>query len=132
MPINGLSRDSKLTLAITAALFAFLVIACIGGSSAKCTGNLVVNGVTYSGYDKNEADAKRNTCAKYCIEGDPQMEAMYRIWLNSRTEKQRKRVRKGVKGKWDALYADERIKRYVESCERRCLNERSVAVTCSK
>lgn len=108
-----------------------LVLGCFFGGK-QCTGELTVEGKRYSGIDQNEADARRNTCAKYCIEGDPEMDAMYRVWLDSLSEKERKRVRKGGKGKWDAVYESERIRKYVESCEQSCLgkSEKQIAVVC--
>lgn len=105
-------------------------LGCLGGSAPQCTGEVQVSGKTYRGQDESERLAKRNACAKYCIEGDSEMDAMYRIWLDSLSEKERKRVRDGVKGKWDAIYDSERIKSYVKSCERKCLVEREVKGSC--
>lgn len=95
---------------------------------------MTVDGKKYNGIDKTEATAKRNSCAKYCIEGDGEMDSRYRVWLDSLSEKERKRVRKGEKGKWDAIYKDKSLRRYVEKCEKSCLekNEDEISVTCTE
>lgn len=113
-------------------LIFLLVLGCGFGSEPECTGKVTVRGETYEGIDTTVADAQRNACSKYCIEGDPQTDAMYRIWLDSLNEKERKRVRKGTKGKWDAVYKDERIKRQVVSCEKKCLAEQDVTASCKE
>jgi len=127
----NVSIITRRNLAILTTLFLFLVLGCIGGGSGKtCTGELRVSGAKYNGIADNEPEAKRNTCAKYCIEGDPETEAMYRVWLDSLPANKRKNVRKGEKGKWDALYANESIKKHVEQCEKECVGSQEIPVKC--
>lgn len=132
LPTKEIGNKNAIIFALVSFIFLFLIMGCLGGSGKTCTGELTVNGTKYNGTDKNPASAKRNTCAKYCIEGDSQMDAMYSIWFDSLSQRERKRVRKGVKGKWDAVYKSERIKKYVVTCEQKCLRERTVSVKCDK
>ncbi|REJ77354.1 MAG: hypothetical protein DWQ47_13280 [Acidobacteria bacterium] len=130
--IRELTKDSRKNVAIVTTLFLVVVLGCMGGGGPTCTGELVINGKTYNGIDDNEAEAKRNTCAKYCIEGDPEMDGMYRIWLDSLPEDKKERVmKKDLKDrKWEALYESDRIEEYVKTCEKRCLDSRKVPVKC--
>jgi hypothetical protein len=127
---NSVSRNSRVTFAIVSATFLFLVMGCLGGSSKTCTGELVIAGKKYNGIAKSADDAKRNTCSKYCIEGDPEMDAMFRIWRDSLPADKKKTVRDDEMGKWDALYDSDSIKRYVERCETKCLSEQDFPVKC--
>lgn len=117
-------------MAIVIAVFMATVLGCLGGSGKTCTGELTVAGKTYKGIDDSEAEARRNTCSKYCIEGDPEMEAMFNIWYDALPAEKKKRVRKDEKGKWDALYDSDSIKKYVEKCEKRCLDSENIPVKC--
>lgn len=131
---SSLSTKSFVSLGLSFSIFLVLILGCLGGSSKKCTGELTVDGKKYNGIDKTEATAKRNSCAKYCIEGDSEMDSRYRVWLDSLSEKEKERVRKGDKGKWDAIYKDKSLRRYVERCEKSCLakNEDEISVTCTE
>lgn len=126
-----LPSRSRRNLAVSVAILLMIVLGCLGSSRTKCTGELVVDGKTYNGVDDNEAEARRNTCAKYCIEGDPEMDAMFNIWYDALPAEKKKRVRKNEKGKWDALYDSDAIKKYVEKCEKRCLDSENIPVKCS-
>jgi len=129
---NNLRQSQSVTFFLIFSIFLFIVLGFLGGSRPKCTGEVTVGGTRYEGMDNDIAKAKRNACSKYCIEGDPTTDSMYRIWFDSLPEKERKRVRKGAKGKWDALYKNERIKRHVIACEKKCLAEQTVTAKCGK
>ncbi|HUF03248.1 MAG TPA: hypothetical protein VMM38_03650 [Aridibacter sp.] len=131
MNISESSGASRKNIAIVTTIFLVVVLGCLGGGPT-CTGELVVDGKTYNGIDDNEAEAKRNTCSLYCIEGDPEMDAMYRIWLEKLDPKKRERLMKRSlkERKWEAVYENETIKSYIEKCEKRCLDERDISVKC--
>ncbi len=103
---------------ISIGLIIFVLVLGCGGSRRECTGELTIDGRTHRGIDKDEALAKRNTCAKYCIEGNTEYDAMYRIWLESPRSKNVP-VREN---KWSAL-SDPPIKAFVEKCEAKCLQD---------
>lgn len=107
----------------------FLVLGC-GGMSKECTGELIYEGKTYRGMSKDIEQARKNTCSKYCIEGDPQYDAMYRIWLESPAGKKMKNP-----SKWDAMAEDKRLYEYVDKCTEKCLQDyrdgkRKIEVNC--
>jgi len=121
---------------VVGASFALILILGCGFSGQTCTGEMAVNGKIFRGIAKDKEQAKSNTCSKYCIEGDPETEAMYRIWYDSLSEQEKKRVRKKPEeAKWDAFYKSGSIKKHVESCQQKCLKEaasgdRSINVKC--
>ena len=94
-----------------------LVLGC-GGSSQTCTGELVVEGNTFRGTDPDIEQARKNTCSKYCIEGDPTFDGMYRVWLDSPEGKKKKNP-----GKWAAMAEDKTLFKYVEGCTENCLRK---------
>ncbi|MCO6512455.1 MAG: hypothetical protein J5I65_16860 [Aridibacter famidurans] len=129
---SGPSKSSGRNIAIVTTFFLVVVLGCLGGGGPTCTGELVIDGKTYNGIDNNEAEAKRNTCSMYCIEGDAEMDAMYRIWLEKLDPKKRENLMKRSlkERKWEAVYENDTIKSYVEKCEKRCLSERDISVKC--
>lgn len=98
-------------------IFLGLVLGC-GGSSQTCTGELVVEGNTFRGMDREIEQARKNTCSKYCIEGDPTFDGMYRIWLDSSAGK-----KKNKPDKWAAMSEDKTLFKYVEGCTENCLRK---------
>jgi hypothetical protein len=61
-------------------LCAVLLTSC---GSSECVGEIMAGGKTYTSKAKNEADAKRFACNKYCLDTYPKCKAMYDIWVNS-------------------------------------------------
>ncbi len=96
-------------------VFFVLVLGC--GSSQTCTGELTVEGKTFRGTDKEAEQAKRNTCSKYCIEGDAVFDKLYRKWLESPESKKVP----DRNSKWAAQAEDKELGGFVEKCKQKCL-----------
>jgi len=95
----------------------FLISFACSSSSVKCTGEVVQNGVSYTGWNKkgNKVQAQLNACNKYCLETDSQCETVYQIWLSSP---------KGKAGftKQKALFEDSRLMDCVTlTCANKCV-----------
>lgn len=111
-------------------MFLGLVLGCGGGSGTTCIGELAVDGKTYQGKDPNEAQARQNTCSKYCIEGDKGYDRLYQEFI--KTPEAKKVV--GL-DKWSAQAEDKKLGEYVTQCEQDCLKQHNngtqiIAVKC--
>jgi hypothetical protein len=101
---------------LVTAIFLIAVLSC---SSAKtpCTGEVVANGKTFSGKGKDEAEAQRNSCNIYCLEADEEVDARYRIWLDSPKSKEVKNPTKK-----EYMYRDKSFLDFVTvTCMNKCL-----------
>src|SRR6266508_2088810 len=71
---------------IAVALLWGAAIACRSSSTGKsCTGEVTYEGETYTGVGGNLEEAQRFACNNYCLAADPEFDAHYGIWLNSRS-----------------------------------------------
>ena len=98
-------------------LVLLLMLACSGAGGTECIGSVVYNGQTYqpeSGV--SDADtAQRLACNQYCLEADPEYEAMHAIWADS------PRGEPGV-SKEEAIYKDDDLMNFVtHTCANRCV-----------
>lgn len=103
-----------LSILFVGIVFFVLILGC--GSSQTCTGELTIDGKSYRGTDRDSEQAKRNSCSKYCIEGDPEADKLYRIWLNLPESKNVP----DRESKWAAQATYEPLKKYVRECEDKC------------
>ena len=94
------------------------ILAC-GGSGPTCLGwveddqggrHTPESGVS------DRAQAQRNACNGYCVDADPQADAMYRIWLGS------PRGNPNLK-RFEGMYDDPTIARYLEQCVDTCVTD---------
>lgn len=125
-------RSSPTVNAAVVSLFLVAgVLGCGLGRGKTCTGELTRAGRTFTGEGKTESDAKLFACNKYCIDLDPEYDAMYRIWLDS---PQGRKARNPSKEK--AVLDDRRLLDYVTiTCANRCVKEAEagtgkIAVSC--
>jgi hypothetical protein len=71
------------TLPIAGLLLLGAVLACNSSSANTCSGEVSYQGKTFTGKGKDAAEAQHNGCNLYCLEADPEVDARYRIWLDS-------------------------------------------------
>lgn len=62
----------------------------------------------------DRSEARANACNVYCVDADPQADAMYRIWLDSPQGNPSLE-------RWEGMYEDPRIAAYLETCASRCV-----------
>jgi len=133
IPLPGLAP-----LALAAALPALLLtLGCCcggGGASQTCLGKIEVDGKTYQpelGVD-DEDQALHNACNTYCLEADPDCEAMYGIWVTSPAG-----IAAGSPSKKDAMYQDDALLDCITAtCADQCVRDVQAgtltgSVTCS-
>jgi hypothetical protein len=102
------------------------VLGCGGGSSDACIGTVTHQGKTFQGAGKNEIDAKSFACNNYCVDVDPEVEARYRIWVNSPKGKAA-----GSPSKHDSIRKDNGLLDYVtDVCARKCTAEMNPTAKC--
>jgi hypothetical protein len=110
---------------------ALCLVACAGcGSSQMCTGEMTVAGQTYQGSSEYAEQAIENTCNKYCVEGDPAFDSMYREWLQTPAGKKIDKP-----GKWWAMAEDNVLANQVAGCTANCMQryragEQLIGVEC--
>lgn len=128
---NAEARTATAANAVVVSLVLLaLVLGCGRGGAPPCTGELTRAGKTFTGQAKTESDARLFACNKYCLELDPEFDAMYRIWLDS---PQGRKTRNPSKEK---ALEDRRLLDYVTiTCANRCVSEAEagkgkLAVTC--
>ncbi len=103
-----------------------LMIAAFGcGGGRECVGELTIDGKTYQGKDPVEAQARQNTCSKYCIEGDSGYDRLYQEFVKTPEAKK-------IAGldKWAAQAENKKLGEYIKQCEQKCLNEQKITVNC--
>lgn len=116
-----------------------LILGCGGDSGKNCVGEITVDGTTYEGKDTDEAQARQNTCSKYCIEGDKGYDRMYQEFIKTPEAKQISidfnAEKVSLKEKKWAATGNKRLGEYIRQCEQGCLklhNEgiRKIEVKC--
>src|SRR5215471_14183618 len=112
----------KLTGAFLAALLLLCaVLACRSSSSsseAKCMGQVSYEGKNYTGGPSGTAEeAQRFACNNYCLDADPEFDAHYGIWNDSRSGEAA-----GQPPKKEAIYKDKELLDYLtKDCAQRCV-----------
>jgi len=112
----------KLTGSTVAAFLLFsIVLACRSSSSssgAKCMGQVSYEGQTYTGGPTDSADqAQHFACNNYCLDADPEFDAHYRIWNDSRSG-----AAAGHPPKKEAIYKDKELLDYLtKDCAGKCV-----------
>ncbi len=122
-------RD-PLSLLLALSVLVIIALSCGPAGKKMCVGEVTVDGLTYRGNDPDESQARRNTCSKYCIEGDKGFDRMYREWLRSPEAKKASGT-----DKWSAMALDKKLGEYTRQCEEDCLKShnngtRIIAVKC--
>lgn len=102
---------------LVAAVLFLAVVGC-GGSENVCVGELTVDGKTYEGRDPLEVQARKNTCSKYCIEGDAGYDRLYQEFV--KTPEARKVI--GL-DKWAAQAQNKKLGEYINQCQQDCLKQ---------
>lgn len=122
MLIKGNPNPGKSKSGFIIFLILFLisgVSGCSKDNKKSCTGTLGHQGKTFTGEAKNEADAGRFACNKYCLEADPEVEARYAIWVRSPKGKAA-----GSPAKQKAIYEDKGLLDFVTvTCANKCLSD---------
>ena len=98
-----------------------VVLACRSSpssSNAKCTGEVTYEGKTYTGGPTSTAEeAQKFACNNYCLDADPEFDAHYRIWNDSRSGDAA-----GHPPKKDAIYKDKELLDYLtKDCAQKCV-----------
>ena len=112
----------KLPVSIVAMLLLLgIVLACRSSSTSsgpKCMGQVVYKGQTYSGGPTQSAEeAQRFACNNYCEDADPEFEAHYQIWNDSRSG-----AAAGHPPKKEAIYKDKELLDYLtKDCAQKCV-----------
>src|SRR6266545_1681631 len=104
-PKNRSSALASSLLAIVLVLSA--IIACRSSSSdskAPCIGSVVFEGQTFTGQSGNSEEAQKFACNNYCLDADPEFDAHYRIWLDSRSGEAA-----GRPSKKESIYKDQEL-----------------------
>src|SRR5947209_19810351 len=103
---------------IAVALLLGALIGCRSSSSGPtCTGEVTYEDKTYTGEAGNLEDAQRFACNKYCLEADPEFDAHYHIWLDSRSGKAA-----GSPTKKESIYKDKDLMDYLtKDCAMKCV-----------
>lgn len=111
----------KLTASTAAALLLLsVVLACrssASSSGAKCMGTVIYEGQTYTGGPTDSAEqAQHFACNNYCLDADPEFDAHYRIWNDSRSG-----AAAGHPSKKEAIYKDKELLDYLtKDCAEKC------------
>lgn len=93
------------------------VLACNFSSAKTCSGEVSYHGKTFTGKGKDAEEAQHNGCNLYCLEADADVDARYRIWLDSPKGKAA-----GSPSKKDAMYKDPTFLDFVTvTCANKCL-----------
>ena len=88
-------------------------------SPSDCMAEITAGGKTYAAKAENPDDAKRYACNKYCLDTDPECDAMYHIWVTSPKGKAA-----GSPSKQRALSDDKKLLDCVTiKCANKCLND---------
>lgn len=116
---------NKLNLLLIISLLLVISLGCLGGGSdAGCEGVVKFEGKTYTGKANDEKQAGLNGCNKFCLEHDPEFEAMYGIWLDSAAGKDAAAKMKHKPTKQEAIMEDKTLLDYVTlNCADRCVRE---------
>lgn len=105
-----------LTRALCYLSLAVPILAC-GGGGPTCLGWVADDQGNRHSPESGVSDrdqAQRNACNGYCVDADPQADAMYRIWLDS------PRGNPNLK-RWEGMYEDPTIRAYLDECVDRCV-----------
>jgi len=134
MPKPEMKKPSSFIVALNL-LFALVWVAgltgCFKSSGKKCSGTLSHGSQAFTGVGKNESEAKQFACNKYCLEADGEVDARYRIWLDSPKGKAA-----GSPTKQKAIYKDKGLMDYVTiTCANQCVadakaGKHSIKVEC--
>lgn len=102
---------------IAGLLLLAVVLACSSSSGDKCSGEVTYLGKTYTGKGKDTAEAQLHACNVYCLEADSEVDARYRIWLDSPKGKAA-----GGLSKKEYMYKDRSFLDYVTlTCAPKCV-----------
>ena len=106
---------------LAALLLLSVVMACRSSSSssgAKCMGHVTYEGTTYTGGPTESAEkAQEFACNNYCLDADPEFDAHYRIWNDSRSG-----AAAGHPPKKEAIYKDKELLDYLtKDCAQKCV-----------
>jgi hypothetical protein len=108
--------------AVAALLLLSIVLACRSSSTssnAKCMGQVTYEGQTYTGGPTDSAEqAQHFACNNYCLDADPEFDAHYRIWNDSRAG-----AAAGHPPKKEAIYKDKELLDFLTKvCAEECVS----------
>jgi hypothetical protein len=96
------------------------IVACRSSSSdskAPCIGSVVYEGQTFTGQAGEPENAQKFACNNYCLDADPEFDAHYRIWLDSRSGEAA-----GRPTKKESIYKDQELMDYLtKTCAMKCV-----------
>lgn len=108
------------SLLLAVVLLLSAIIACRSSTSdskAPCLGSVVYEGQTFTGQAGTVEDAQRFACNNYCLDADPEFDARYRIWLDSRSGEAA-----GRPTKKESIYKDQGLMDYLtKDCALKCV-----------
>ncbi len=111
---------------MTIGILLVVSLGCLGpsASDSQCEATVSAGGKTYSGKAKNEDQAGRNACNKYCLATDDKAKGMVEIWLASDKAKAFEKRMKRKPTPEDAVIEDKTILDYVtKDCSVKCKDE---------
>lgn len=128
--IREIRGANPLNLLFVLAVLVVVGLSCGPAGQKMCVGEVTVDGLTFQGKDRDETQARKNTCSKYCIEGDKGFDRMYREWLRSPEAKKASGT-----DKWSAMALDKKLGEYTRQCEDDCIKKHNdgsqkIAVKC--
>ena len=106
---------------VAALLLLSIVLACRSSSSSsgpKCMGQVTYEGQTFTGGPTDSAEqAQHFACNNYCLDADPEFDAHYRIWNDSRSG-----AAAGHPEKKEAIYKDKELLDFLTKvCAENCV-----------
>ncbi|HMS40021.1 MAG TPA: hypothetical protein PKE69_07345 [Pyrinomonadaceae bacterium] len=111
-----MNRTNKFSMFLVTVVLLLAVLSC-SSSKTPCTGEVIADGKTFSGKGKDADEAQRNSCNLYCLEADQEVDARYRIWLDSPKSKEVKNPTKK-----EYMYHDKSFLDFVTvTCMNKCL-----------
>lgn len=108
--------SNKIASILVSMIFLFVVLSCGSRPETPCTGEVIAEGKSFSGKGKDADEAQKNSCNLYCLEADPEVDARYRIWLDSPKSKEVKNP-----SKKEYMYRDKTFLDFVlVTCMNKC------------
>jgi hypothetical protein len=108
--------DNKFSIILISMIFLFVILSCSSSVNNPCSGELIGDGKTFNSKGKDADEAQRNSCNLYCLEADPEVDARYRIWLDSPKSKEVKNP-----SKKEYMYRDKTFLDFVlVTCMNKC------------
>ena len=104
------------TFIVSGVILAVVSLGCGGGSGQLCTAEIAFDGKKYKDIARSEERAKTSACTKYCIEGDPFVGAVYKVWAEAQIDPKKRQM-----SIYEAMRSEKTISSAISACTQRCL-----------